>query len=71
MVSAWAVGAAALVGALVVAQPGFAGTRTDGAVALEGVTWIEGLDRAAARASKLGRPFLHLQMMGRLDDEFC
>lgn len=39
--------------------------------AFAGITWTEGFDATKARAKKSGKPFLFLQLVGRLDDEFC
>jgi hypothetical protein len=40
-------------------------------VVLAGVPWESSLDAAKPRAKKEGKPILHLQMFGRLDDSFC
>ena len=40
-------------------------------VTIAGVEWESSLEAAKAEARKSGKPILHLQMFGRLDDAFC
>lgn len=40
-------------------------------VVLAGLTWHSSLDDALQIARKENKPVLHLQMFGRLNDEFC
>jgi ABC-type proline/glycine betaine transport system substrate-binding protein len=35
------------------------------------VAWVESLEAAMPIAKREGKPILHLQMFGRLDDDFC
>lgn len=40
-------------------------------VAAGEVHWHASLDEAVAAARKSGKPVLHFQLLGRLDQEFC
>ncbi len=40
-------------------------------VEIAGSLWHSSLNQALLLATKLDKPVLHLQMFGRLDDEFC
>lgn len=40
-------------------------------VTIEGTPWISGLEAARAEAKAVGKPILHLQMFGALDDAYC
>jgi hypothetical protein len=42
-----------------------------GTVQLAGATWLGSFDEAVRQARESGRPILHLQMFGRLDDAYC
>ena len=40
-------------------------------VTLAGLTWYNSLDTALAKAKAEDKPVLHLQMFGKLDDDYC
>lgn len=42
-----------------------------GKLELAGLTWYPSLEAASKEAVKTGKPILHLQMFGKLDDTFC
>ena len=35
------------------------------------VEWLTSLDAAKAKAAETGKPILHFQLLGRLDEEYC
>ena len=52
--------------------PGYAGAEQPGhQVNLAGLIWHGSLSKAMSVAAKEGKPVLHLQMFGRLDDALC
>jgi hypothetical protein len=40
-------------------------------VVIGSVSWTSSMPDAMSRAKAQGKPILHLQMFGRLNDEFC
>ena len=42
-----------------------------GPVVLNGVSWLRSFEEAKRQAQASGKPILHLQMFGSLDEEFC
>ena len=53
------------------AKPSEPAKPTQPNVTLAGLTWHGSLDEALQLARKQGKPVLHLQMFGKLDDAFC
>jgi hypothetical protein len=47
------------------------GVNPKGSTKVGMVSWANSLEEAKARAMKEGKPILHLQMFGKLSEEFC
>jgi hypothetical protein len=63
---------AGLAAAFVAPTPGGSSDRLPPpAVEIAGVTWLPSLEEAKSKAAAEGKPILHFQLLGRLDDEFC
>jgi len=63
---------AASVALVLLTVAGWAGsTASKGTTKVGAVSWANSFDEAKQRATKEGKPILHLQMFGNLGDEFC